>query len=972
MLAPLLLLLALAQSPLPRSEPPNVGYRVRARIDDERGVVTGLVEIRYRHAGPDSLRHLTLALGPNAFRPGARAWPRTGGRHPPSDSTIGFQHIRSLRVDGAPTDVTWPDAPDSGVARVGLPRPVPPGDSVLISLAFESRLPALPQRTDRSGRRMQLIGWHPLVLDEVSGTTVTSPPMATFLVKLDVAADQILGGTGVVRCGDPGWAGAATPRTRVTLQRDWYPRPRDPAAAEAQCDGADAGRKRITWYAEDVPEVALALSPTFRYEEGDFLERPVRVLYERGEETRWGAGLAARRTETALAWATELASPGRYPWPQLTVAQGLGRAAHDLPMLLLADTSSQVRLLEMVGLMITQRMMLGGAPVFTVGTAAFQADWFFEAPGRRDAYARLERQILDWDLDGLARGDEPLGVQSATSPCATASCRRMEFTIHQLRRWAGDDDAMRLLLRTLYQRQLLHPTTPGAFQQAARELIRPDPQPLYRQLPRGGTLYDDALAGVHRDRLPGGGWRTTVIVERRAAGRFPQTVWVIAATDTGVARATALVARETLTVVTRSRPERVLLDPRAESHDWNMQNNERDFGFFGRRLVAGGRPASLYLDTYFSRPTARDRLTVGWAPTLWYNDAGGWTVGVRSRQDYLNRFEQNQLWLSVATGKGRPAGDSARTGIGAALLIRNPVWLRAAGWSEELRLGRFEGRAEAGIEATHRFRSSLSDSTVRSLGLSVRWVSVTDPAWVDPGFYDDAGTAELALVGRLRWNGVRAGLIEARVAGGVAYPNAGATIDRTTYGRVTALAAVRRPIGSAVTVVFRGYVGATTGGPLPRQRRIFLSGADPYERLDSPFLRSRGALLAGPDVHYHAPGGAGVRGLDPRASSDNALGATAELEYAPWRHPHGIVLKRIAIAAFTDVAMGDGDLSGVRGHLVAVADAGVGLRLDQRFAHTSYQMRLEIPLWVSRPALAQDDAGGALGFRWIISLMPSF
>jgi hypothetical protein len=35
-------------------------------------------------------------------------------------------------------------------------------------------------------------------------------------------------------------------------------------------------------------------------------------------------------------------------------------------------------------------------------------------------------------------------------------------------------------------------------------------------------------------------------------------------------------------------------------------------------------------------------------------------------------------------------------------------------------------------------------------------------------------------------------------------------------------------------------------------------------------------------------------------------------------------------------------------------------------------MRLEIPLWVSRPALAQDDAGGALGFRWIISLMPSF
>jgi hypothetical protein len=357
---------------------------------------------------------------------------------------------------------------------------------------------------------------------------------------------------------------------------------------------------------------------------------------------------------------------------------------------------------------------------------------------------------------------------------------------------------------------------------------------------------------------------------------------------------------------------------------------------------------------------------------LWYNDAGGWTVGIRTRQDYLNRFEQNQLRLSLATGKGRAAGDSARTGIGAALRIRNPVWLRAAGWSEELRLARLEGRAEAGLEMTRHFRSALSDSTVRSLGLSLRWVSVTDPAWVDDRFYDDAGTAEAALVGRVRSNGARPVSIEARIAGGVAYPNAGAAVDRTVFGRMTALAAIRFPLGSAVTAGFRGYVGATVGGPLPRQRRVFLSGADPYERLDNPFLRSRGALLAGPDIHYHAPGGAGVRGLDARASSDNALGATAELDYAPWRHPHGVVLKRIAIGVFTDVAMGDGDLTGTRGHLVAVADAGVGLRLDQRLGQTSYQLRLDLPLWVSRPRLAEGHAGRAIGFRWIVSLAPSF
>ena len=53
-------------------------------------------------------------------------------------------------------------------------------------------------------------------------------------------------------------------------------------------------------------------------------------------------------------------------------------------------------------------------------------------------------------------------------------------------------------------------------------------------------------------------------------------------------------------------------------------------------------PASeIYFHPYFSTRHRRDRMTVGFHPTLWYNDAGGVTLGVRSRDDYLGRFEQN-------------------------------------------------------------------------------------------------------------------------------------------------------------------------------------------------------------------------------------------------------------------------------------------------------------------------------------------
>jgi hypothetical protein len=870
-----------------------------------------------------------------------------------------------------PVTLAWPDAPDSSIARLPLPQGLLPGDSVIVTFRWEARPPALPRRSDRRGRRLQLVGWYPQVLNETSGTTVTTPALATMLIALDVAADQVIGGTGVPLCGDPGWSDAAAgPSARVTLQSDWYRAPRDPLAARARCEGAARGRKRLTWYAEEVTEVAFALSPTFRYEEGDFLERSVHTLYERGEERVWGAGLATRRTETALAWTHDLA--GLYPWPQITIVQGLDRLGNPLPMVLLADGPGQTTILDLLGLMITEQVLPGGARVFTVGTAAFQAAWFFETLGRRGAYARLEREILDWDLDGLATNDEPLGSPSSTSPCASTYCRRTEFMSYQLRTWAGGNDAMQRLYHALYARFLLRPTVPGAFQQIARELIQPNPDPLYRQLPQGGTLYDDAVAAARREPTGDGRWRTTVVVERRAAGIFPQTVWVVAEGDTATARAAALTPRETLTVVTRTRPKRVLLDPLAQSHDWNMLNNQHGFGFSSNWLVlAPQRPTDSYLDTYFSRNVARDRLTLGWSPTAWYNDAGGWTFGARLREDYLDRFELNEAWLALGTGA---SADDAHRDLNARLRLRNPLWLRATGWSEELALAWEEGRAAAGLGVTRRFRARLADSTLRSLGIGLRWLTVTDTAYLDRRSYDDAGTAELVLTGRLATSGRWPLGVEASVGAGYAYPNDGAAINGGAYGRFTIAGSLRRSLGRALTLRARVFAGATVSGDsVPRQRRIYLSGADPYQRFDSPFLRSRGSLLARPGWFYQEPGGAGLRGLDPRVSGTRAFGATLELEYTLRQRPRPGLLSRIAVAAFADGGLGNGDLDPARDRLQPVGDAGLGIRIDHRIGRTAFQTRFDFPLWVSRPLLAQDDKpAGPVGFRWGFSFAPSF
>jgi len=88
-----------------------------------------------------------------------------------------------------------------------------------------------------------------------------------------------------------------------------------------------------------------------------------------------------------------------------------------------------------------------------------------------------------------------------------------------------------------------------------------------------------------------------------------------------------------------------------------------------------------------------------------------------------------------------------------------------------------------------------------------------------------------------------------------------------------------RALGTRLGLAARLYAGIAGGDdPAAKQRQIYLQGADPLERLGNPFLRSRGSLLEGQDVHYQEPGGGGVRGLDPRVSTVALVALNLELE----------------------------------------------------------------------------------------------
>jgi hypothetical protein len=299
-----------------------------------------------------------------------------------------------------------------------------------------------------------------------------------------------------------------------------------------------------------------------------------------------------------------------------------------------------------------------------------------------------------------------------------------------------------------------------------------------------------------------------------------------------------------------------------------------------------------------------------------------------------------------------------------------------------------EGRAGAALGASR----SLEDRPATwgggarraRAGFDAVWMATTDLGYLDRRLWDDAGTVEGGpwMSTRGPWGD---GTLFARVAarGGVVYWQPGpGVLSRERYDvepflRATAEAWVRKPGPLGTVLGARLFAGGYLGRSAPpRQRRILVAGADPYETFTNPGLRSRGALLVRPGVHYHAPGGANLRGFRPDLGGRWAVSGNFELTKPVWRRGGG-PLREAALAWFADGGVVDSAAfpSSPPGRwYTTLYDGGVSLVTRHAVGDMEWTMRFELPLVVNRWTAAADVVPDArrLAFRWQVSLEPSF
>jgi hypothetical protein len=997
----------------------RVSYEITATLDEEAQKLRATGTLTYTNQSPDTLRELFVHQYLNAFRPGSR-WSATDAR----EGRVRFQKLEEPDyayerftsfplINGVAVRPQYPLAPDSTVVRLPLGFALPPGGTVRVQFAWDSRPSTTFRRQGRKGRHWDFSQWFPkvAVYDKGGWQWNALVPagefygeFATYDVTLLVRDDQVLGATGVPVAGDPGWARVS--RTGAPyIKADAY------GDVPRALPAAPAGYRAVRFRAENVHHFAWSAAPDYRYEGGTYVRdarvpfhlptwdtTAIHVLYRPGDDSTWGRGIAVDRTRRALTWLESIYGP--YVYPQITNLHRLDGGGTEFPMMVMNGSASQGLILHEFGHVYTFGILANNewrSGWMDEGLTDYQTDWALgdtpqEQAGRAAPPPRLpegyranavtipasENEVLGLIRLDLARRSEPAGRKSQDfrefAIYNAMIYSRAKQMYGQLRDVLGDT-AFRAFLRDYYARWALKHVDERAMRASAERVSGKNLGWFFDQWVHRTGMVDYALSEARITPRVDGRWTTHAVVTRMGGFRHPMPVGVRTSKGWTIARADAMQDVSAVEFVTDERPLEVQLDPYHVTADWDRRNDTEGWSLLKHRIA---------FDWPFLNQADRDRNVLALAPVLWYSAPGGATLGFRAPQSYLGLVDRIDKGLAFTLRDGGTTIRGADTVQGHAasrvnawFRIENPYLpfsdrpLMGQGGGIDWRDGIF--RADWGRTwDISPFVSARGPR--RSASLRLAGIKPTDRAFL-PEQWDNSGVMELAgtLEGRRPVTERGASFVRARGAAslGVAESDASIGTRARGYSRAELEAQSVTYSGDTSSVLsLRLYGGVTANAPT--QRLVFASTRDPLATFEENWWRPRGAILKGADAHYLPLGGAFLRGYGPGLALEQVGALNAEVgRKLVWERVLPGALSRLAVwgSAFGDIGLGAAPIGNAMDGAF-LADAGVGVSVRGRLYDRDVKLRLDFPAWVHQPALAMGTGAGKgdIAFRWVWSV----
>lgn len=570
---------ALGAVPDTIGDPQGIEYVIEARVDESQSTLTGRAQLRYTNNAPVPLDTLWFHEHLNAFRPesdwarreleyGERRFQDLG----PEEHA--FERLQRVEVDGRRIMPVYPGAPDSTVVAIPLPTPLAPGATTTVMLDWTARPSTLPRRQGREGRRYDWAQWYPRIAAYTEEGWQVQPLMpqgeffgefATYDVTLDVAADQVIGSTGVPVEGDPGWDAAADVDA-------FYDVPRR-AGIGLLRGNAGRGRKRVRWYAEDVHHFAWSMNPEFRYAGGSVPRSdgsgPIAIhVLSLPSDTDWGP--AVERTRNALASLQETFGP--YPWPQLTNIHRIESGGTEFPMVIMNGSAGDGLIMHETahqyvhGIFANNEFREGW---LDEGFSSYLTDTRFFREGNANVFDATVQGIMQVEARQLA---EPIGLPGAefSTPAvySTMTYAKGELVLRMLE-WLVGTDTMNEALRLYYQRHALSHVTEDDLRDAVEDASGMTLGWFFDQWIHTTGRLDYAIAEASVRPSGDGAWITRVRVRREGEAWMPVDLEVAGE----VQRLNSGRPEFQVEVRTANRPTSATLDPEGVLIDYNRANN---------------------------------------------------------------------------------------------------------------------------------------------------------------------------------------------------------------------------------------------------------------------------------------------------------------------------------------------------------------------------------------------------------------
>ncbi|MEN3027549.1 MAG: M1 family metallopeptidase [Chlorobiota bacterium] len=663
----------------------EVRYQIRAELNPTEALLRVHTRMVYRNASPDTLRELYVHLYWNIFAPNSYARQLSRERRLERIPELPAVRVDSFVVIASTGERRMDFSVDNTIVRLGVPKPLLPGDSVEVLSSIVQTVPPEGLRMGRYGTDYFVAHWFPSVCvydrygwhtEQYLGTGEFYEEIADFEVELTLPGTYVVVSTGTLANPDEVLPAELTERLRRLREDTSIVRIANLAAQPL----TDTTLRTWRFRAERVRTFAWAAVRHYLWDAQRWGNVLVHALYPRELEDFYrDEGL--RAAVHAIRYFSE--HFGQYPYPQMFVVVGGTSGGMEYPGIvfmgrgltggILAPRTAEVIMHE-IGHNWYPMVINSNETEFGFQDEGFNTfitmlalEAFY---GRRYPALRLPQWLrsliattdertgnaigtIRWALTGW---DEPLLTRSdwhRTEASYVVNAYPKTATLLLMLRGILGEETFGAVVQEYYRRFRFRHVYPEDFVRLVNEVVsqhkgeRADFRWFFDQWFSQTPVVDYALAGLRNREAPGGLWDVTVSIERRQSAILPVDVelklrngqrervrFTVEELLRGPSRLEKTVRLPAPAVSALVDPDTVLL------LDINRLNNSS-----GLLPPVTFRP---FLEAVSADPVELYSYGIVWQPVVGFNTVDGLKVGVEARGAYLGMF--HKVRLSLAQG----------------------------------------------------------------------------------------------------------------------------------------------------------------------------------------------------------------------------------------------------------------------------------------------------------------------------------